>query len=104
MIEKGIIKERYHESSEFVSPILINHKQDRGIRLIISLKKLNKYVKYEYFKMDNIKSVLNLVTPKLLYVYNWSQRCILYCKNKCRVSMLFKISVERKIVKVYMLP
>ena len=63
MIEKGIIKETYHESNEFVSPIFIKHKQDRRIRLIINLKKLNKYVKYEHFKMDNIKSVLNLVTP-----------------------------------------
>ena len=55
MIEKGIIKETYHESNEFVSPIFIKHKQDGGIRFI----NINKYVKYEHFKMENIKSVLN---------------------------------------------
>ena len=57
MIEKGIIRETYHKSNEFVSPIFIKHKQDGGTRLILNLKKLNKYVKYEQFKMDNIKSV-----------------------------------------------
>ena len=39
MIEKGIVKETYHESNEIVSPIFIKHKQDEGIRLILNLKK-----------------------------------------------------------------
>ena len=60
MIEKGIIKETYHESNEFVSPIFIKHKQDGGIRLILNLKKLNKYVKLNTL---NNQICSNLVTP-----------------------------------------
>ena len=47
---------------QFVSPIFIIHKPDRGIRLILNLKSLNEYVKYRHFKMESIRSVLNLVT------------------------------------------
>ena len=56
-------KAAYHEGNEFVSPIFIRHKQDGEIRLILNVKKLNKYVKYQHFNMKNIKSVLYLVTP-----------------------------------------
>ena len=62
LIHKGIIVEIEHEKTEFVSPIFIIHKPDEGIKLILNLKRLNEYVKYQHFKMESIRSVLNLVT------------------------------------------
>ena len=59
---KGVIKPCHHEPVEFVSPIFTVGKSDGGIRMILNLKKLNSYIQYEHFKMDNIYSILNLIT------------------------------------------
>ena len=62
MLHKQIIRETAHESTEFVSPIFIVKKPDGGTRLILNLKELNEFVKYEHFKMDGIKTIINMVT------------------------------------------
>ena len=62
MLHKQIIRETNHESTEFVSPTFIVRKPDGGTRLILNLKELNQFVKYEHFKMDIIKTIINLVT------------------------------------------
>ena len=61
MLHKQIIKETTHESTEFVSPIFIVKKPEGGTRLILNLKELNEFVKYEHFKMDGIKTIINMV-------------------------------------------
>ena len=61
MLHKQIIRETTHESTEFVSPIFIVKKPDGGTRLILNLKELNEFVKYEHFKMDGIKTIINMV-------------------------------------------
>ena len=61
MLHKQIIRETTHESTEFVSPIFIVKKPDGGTRLILNLKELNEFVKYEHFKMDDIKIIINMV-------------------------------------------
>ena len=62
MLHKQIIRETTHESAEFVSPIFIVKKPDGGTILILNLKELNEFVKYEHFKMDGIKTIINMVT------------------------------------------
>ena len=65
MLHKRIIRETNHESTEFVSPVFIVKKLDGGIRLILNFKELNEFVKYEHFKMDGIKTIINMVTRNL---------------------------------------
>ena len=62
MLHKRIIRETSHESTEFVSPIFIVTKPDGGSRLILNLKVLNEFVKYEHFKMDGINTIINMIT------------------------------------------
>ena len=62
ILHKQIIRETTREATEFVSPIFIVKKPDGGTRLILNLKELNEFVKYEYFKMDGIKTIINIVT------------------------------------------
>ena len=50
---------------------------DGGIRLILNPKRMNEYVKYHHFKMESIRSVLNLVTKDCFYVHFRFKRCIL---------------------------
>ena len=63
MLQKEIIVRSTHENGEYLSPIFPVPKQDGGIRIILNLKKLNEYVEYLHFKMDNIKVVLSSITP-----------------------------------------
>ena len=38
-------------------------KSDGSFRMILNLKKLNDHMPYIHFKMETVKSVLNVVTP-----------------------------------------
>ena len=62
MLAKKIIIVSSHEQNEFLSPIFPRDKPDGGIRIILNLKKLNQYIEYLHFKMDNIKVILANVT------------------------------------------
>ena len=62
MLHKRIIRETSHEFTEFISPIFIVKKPDGGTRLILNLKELKEFVKYEQFKMDGINTIINMVT------------------------------------------
>ena len=66
MLYKQIIKETTYESTEFDFPIFIVKAPDGGTILILNLKELNEFVKYEHFKMDGIKSI----------IYIWSQQTV----------------------------
>ena len=62
MLHKQIIGETTHETTELVSPIFMVNKPDGGTRLILNLKELNEFVKYEHFKMEGIKTIINIIT------------------------------------------
>ena len=55
MLHKQILREITHDSTELVSPISIVKKTDGEARLILNLKELNEFVKYENYKMDELK-------------------------------------------------
>ena len=57
MLRKQIIGETTHETTELVCPIFMVNKPDGGTRLILNLKELNEFVKYEHFKIEGIKTV-----------------------------------------------
>lgn len=60
--KKGIIQPCEHEPGEYISNIFTRPKKDGSKRVILNLKPLNKHVRYNHFKMDTIKSCINLVT------------------------------------------
>ena len=63
LLRKGVIKEFHNEEGEYISPIFLTPKSDGSFRMVSNLKKLNDHMPYIHFKMETIKSVLNLVTP-----------------------------------------
>lgn len=63
LLKKGAIKKCVHTSGEFVSPIFTRTKSNGKIRIIINLKGLNQFLKYEHFKMENLECVLDLIDP-----------------------------------------
>ena len=44
----------------YLSPIFLREKKENKHRLILNLKELNKLVPHHHFKMDNLKSALNM--------------------------------------------
>ena len=62
MLHKQVIMETTHEFTEFVSPIFIIKKPDGRTRLTLNLKGLHEFVKYEHFKMESIRTIIDIVT------------------------------------------
>lgn len=61
LLEKGVIVHSVHSRGEFVNSIFTRPKKDGKHRMILNLKPLNKFIAYNKFKMDTIKSVLQLM-------------------------------------------
>ena len=61
MLKKGAIKEIDNENCKFLSNIFLVPKKNGQLRPVINLKFLNKFVVYEKFKQETIKTVLDLI-------------------------------------------
>ncbi len=57
----GILVETGREKGDWVSPIFARPKQDGSLRLVINLKGLNKHLDKIHFKMDTLKTAIQLV-------------------------------------------
>lgn len=47
---------------KYLSPIFLRPKKDGTQRMILNLKKFNKYVQYHHFKMDSLQTAIHLMT------------------------------------------
>ena len=59
--EKGVIVKSHHEPGEIISHIFIRPKADGSHRLILNLSKLNDHVEKITFKMETLKSALQMI-------------------------------------------
>jgi len=62
-LHKGVIVATGHEKGDFISPIFIRPKKDGSFRLILNLKRLNIHVEYQRYKMDTLRSAINIMRP-----------------------------------------
>lgn len=61
LLQKGAIVPSKDEANQFISTIFIVPKPNGKFRPIINLRYLNQFVKYEHFKQETFKVVLDLV-------------------------------------------
>ena len=61
LLTKRAIREIQFSDCKFISSIFTISKKTGGLRPIINLKSLNKFVKYEHFKMESFKLVKDMV-------------------------------------------
>ena len=61
LLEKKAIVVSEHEEGEFISNVFLHPKKTGGSRLILNLKKLNKFVKYNKFKMETLLNILEMI-------------------------------------------
>ena len=58
-----VAKANVTENITFVSGVFTRSKKDGSKRMILNLKKLNKFVDYKHFKMESLQNVLELIRP-----------------------------------------
>ena len=63
MLQKGVIVQTEHCLGEFVLTIFLRPKKDGLHRPIINLKRLNAFVTYYHFKMETIRTAIQLIRP-----------------------------------------
>ena len=61
-LSQKIIVPCEHESGEFISNIFTRPKKDGSLRIILNLKPLNEFIRYEKFKMQTIQTCINLMS------------------------------------------
>ena len=61
LLEKGVFNKTTHCDNEFISTVFTRPKKDGSHRIILNLKQFNKCIPYQHFKMDTLKTVLNLI-------------------------------------------
>ena len=60
---KNIVAKANVENNTFVSGVFTRSKKDGSKRMILNLKRLNKFVDYKHFKMESLQNVLELIRP-----------------------------------------
>ena len=63
LTKKAIMHTKTGQKGEFVSNVFLRPKKDGGFRMILNLKKFNKSVHYDHFKMETLQHILTLVVP-----------------------------------------
>lgn len=58
----GAICKCKHQRGEFLSPYFLVPKSDGGFRFVLNLRRLNKYIVAPHFKLEDYRSVKNLIT------------------------------------------
>ena len=56
-----VIVQTIAEKGNFFSSVFLQAKKDESYRMILNLKKLNKYIDSKHFKMESLQNVLHMV-------------------------------------------
>ena len=65
LLKKLVIVYSTLEEGEFISDIFTRDKKDGNKRMILNLKKINKFVNYKHFQMESINNIVNLIKPNV---------------------------------------
>ena len=65
LLKKSVIIYSTPGEGELISGVFTRDKKDGNRRMILKLKKINKFVNYKHLKMDSIKNVINLIIPNV---------------------------------------
>ena len=61
LLKKKVIVQTTAEKGDFFSSVFLRVKKDESYRMILNLKKLNKYTDSKHFKMESLQNVLHMV-------------------------------------------
>ena len=61
LLKKKVIVQTIAEKGDFFSSVFLRVKKGESYRMILNLKKLNKYIDSKHFKMESLQNVLHMV-------------------------------------------
>lgn len=61
LLMKEVVSLSQHEPGEFLSGLFTRPKRDGSKRMILNLKRLNKHIEYNKFKMESVQNVLDCI-------------------------------------------
>ena len=61
LLQKKVIAKYSAEPGEYLPPIFLVPKDEDACRLILNLKSLNRFIRYQHFKMDTMHTVISLI-------------------------------------------
>ena len=64
-LKKKVIVQTIAEKGNFFSSVFLRAKKDESYRMILNLKKLNKYIDSKHFKMESLQNVLHTVKSRI---------------------------------------
>ena len=67
MISSGVVEKSVDEPGQFLSSFFTVPKPDGTRRFVLNLNKLNEFLIDEHFKMEDIRTALNLVMPNCFF-------------------------------------
>lgn len=66
-LSKGIVEETSPCKHQFVTHIFIRPKKDGTHRVILNMKSVNKFIENYHFKMDSLKTAINLMSKNCYF-------------------------------------
>jgi hypothetical protein len=63
-----LLKRHRIKKRKFLSTIFVRPKKNGEFRVILNLKKLNKFIPYQHFKMDTFESAVYLVSKDSFFL------------------------------------
>lgn len=67
LVHMDVLRAVESSADQFLSNVFLVPKHDGGHRLILNLKYLNEFVEKHHFKMETLKTALNLVKPNAFF-------------------------------------
>ena len=67
LLEMVAIKKEQNIKRIFLSTIFVRPKKNGELRVILNLKKMNKFIPYQHFKMDIFESAVCLVSKDFFF-------------------------------------
>ena len=64
LLQKRIIVPTSYNKGDFVSSVFTMPKSDGSYRVILNLKNLNEFVTFQHCKLESLKDVLDMITPR----------------------------------------
>ena len=104
MVSNGVVEEIKKGQVKYLSNVFSRPKPDGSVRVILDLTKLNKHVVYHHFKMDNLQTAIDLMSPGCFMAsIDWKQAYFAVpIKEEFRGFLAFKW--RRKIYQFTCLP
>lgn len=61
LLQLKVIKVTHKQTQQVISPIFLREKKNGEFRLVLNLERLNKYIPYKHFKMENFEQAIRLI-------------------------------------------